>query len=409
MRTNDMKRTVAIVLAGGSGSRLSPLTLHRAKPAVHFGGKYRIIDFTLSNCLHSDIRRILVLTQYCSHSMLKHLRDGWSILAPEMNEYITTVPAQMKHGNHWYKGTADAVFQNIDLLRWSDAKYIAVLSGDHIYRMDYAVMLKYHIERGAEATVACTTVAREVASGFGVVGVDASMQINAFDEKPAEPNVMPGSPDQSLVSMGIYIFNKNRLIEMLEADQANFNSTHDFGSDVIPAWLGQGKVMAFMFGEECGRVSQDRYWRDVGTIDSFYAANMDLLEPIPKLNLYQEDWSVRTYNDQHPPCRTGASASGRHEKLDNVIMNGGSLVIGASVKHSILSSYVFIDEEAEVEDCIVFGDVRIGKGVKLRRCIVDKHVTIPDGEVIGFDRVKDSTRFTVSESGITIIPVGYCF
>ncbi|MDX8406103.1 MAG: glucose-1-phosphate adenylyltransferase [Mariprofundus sp.] len=409
MLVNNMKKTLAIILAGGSGKRLSPLTLHRAKPAVHFGGKYRIIDFTLSNCLHSDVRRILVLTQYRAHSMLKHLRNGWSVLTPEMGEFITAIPAQMKHGEHWYEGTADAVFQNIDLLRWNDAKYIIVLSGDHIYRMDYAAMLSHHIKQGAEATIACISVARSEASAYGVVDVDEAMEITGFAEKPEQPACLPGSPDQSLVSMGVYVFDKDKLVEKLEADQTVQNSSHDFGHDIIPAWLKSGKVSAYLFGGATGRVSPDYYWRDVGTIDSYFESNMDLLRPVPPLNLYQEDWPVRTYTGQHPPCRTGPSSNGMHEKLDNVMMNGGSSIIGASVKDLILSSHVYIQPGAEVEQCIIFADVRVGKGARLRRCIIDKHVTIPDGEMIGFDRDKDAKRFTVSESGITVVPAGYSF
>jgi len=409
MMANTMKRTLAIILAGGVGTRLAPLTHHRAKPAVHFGGKYRIIDFTLSNCLHSDIRHIFVLTQYRSHSMLKHLRDGWGVLTPELGEYITAIPAQMKDGNHWYQGTADAVYQNIDLLRWSNCKYIVVLSGDHIYRMDYASMLCHHIEHDADATIACMTIPRNQASEFGVIEVDATMRITGFTEKPEQPSALSDAPDQSLISMGIYIFNKKKLIQMLEEDRQQPHSRHDFGHDIIPAWIEKGKVNAYPFGGISGRVSSDKYWRDVGTLDSFFDANMDLLKAVPPLNLYQADWPIRTYNPQQPPCRTGPSPSGKCERLNNVIINGGSSVIGASVKHSILGRQVYIEPEADIEDSIFFGQVSIGKGAILRRCIVDKHVHIPEGETIGVDREKDSRHFKVTDSGITVVPVGYRF
>jgi len=409
MLIHDMKKTVAIILAGGQGSRLSPLTANRAKPAVPFGGKYRIIDFALSNCLHSDIRRILVLTQYKAHSLLKHLRNGWSVLTPEMGEYITAIPAQMKHGKHWYQGTADAVSQNIDLLRWNDAKYILVLSGDHIYRMDYAAMLKHHISLGAEASIASIPVAREEAGEFGVMDIDADMTVTGFTEKPEDPAAMLGEPGQSMVSMGIYIFNKDVLIKRLEADCKNSHSSHDFGHDIIPSWLDSGKVIAYRFGGPEGRVSEDRYWRDVGTIDAYFDANMDLLQSMPPLNLYQQDWPVRTYSDQHAPCRTGPSAQGVPERLENVMLNGGSLVIGATVRHSILSSHVHVEAGAEIDHSIIFSDVHIGEGARLHRCIIDKHVRIPAGESIGFDHAKDAARFTVTESGITVVPAGYCF
>lgn len=409
MLTNVMNKTLAIILAGGAGTRLSPLTRRRAKPAVPFGGKYRIIDFTLSNCLHSDIRRILVLTQYRSHSTFKHLRDGWGVLAPEIGEFITAIPAQMKDGNHWYQGTADAVCQNLDILRWDDAKYIIVLSGDHIYRMDYAAMVRHHIEHEAEATIACLTVPREQASEFGVVNVDTAMKVTAFDEKPEHPAGLPSAPEQSLVSMGIYVFNKEKLIERLEADNCQHQSRHDFGHDIIPYWIQSGNVHAYLFGGNSGRVHSDKYWRDVGTLDAYFEANMDLLKPVPPLNLYQKDWPIRTYNSQQPPCRTGPSASGINESLQNVIMHSGSYVIGASIRHSILGSKVYVEPEAEIEDSILFGDIRVGEGSKLRRCIIDKHIDIPAGESIGFDRAKDEQRFTVTDSGITVVPIGYQF
>ncbi|MDX8406967.1 MAG: glucose-1-phosphate adenylyltransferase [Mariprofundaceae bacterium] len=404
-----MKKTVAVVLAGGSGTRLYPLTDHRAKPAVPIGGKYRIIDFTLSTCLHSDIRRILVLTQYRSHSLLKHLRNGWSVLSPEMGEYITAIPAQMKGGEHWYQGTADAVFQNIDLLQWNNAKYVIVLSGDHVYRMDYAAMLRQHIARGAEATIACIPVPLNQGHSFGVVEINEAQSITGFAEKPEHPRCMHGRPDQCLASMGIYIFDKETLIRHLIEDQNIPDSSHDFGADVLPRWAGSGRVYAYLFGGSSGRVADDNYWHDVGTLDAYFEANMDLLKPVPPLNLYQEDWPIRTYSGQHPPCRTGPSGSGSQEDLSNVIMGSGSTVIGASVHHSILSNFVHVAPLASVEDSVIFSDVRVGEGACLKHCIIDKHVEIPAHERIGFDPVADRQRFTVSDGGVTVVPMGYCF
>jgi len=405
----EMKKTLAVVLAGGSGTRLYPLTDHRAKPAVPIGGKYRIIDFTLSNCLHSDIRRILVLTQYRAHSLLKHLRNGWSVLSPEMGEYITAIPAQMKGGEHWYQGTADAVFQNIDLLQWNDAKYVIVLSGDHVYRMDYAAMLHQHIARKAEATIACIPVSLNQGRDFGVVEINESQSITGFAEKPEHPRCMHGKPDHCLASMGIYIFDKETLIRHLIEDQNIPDSCHDFGADILPRWASSGRVYAYLFGSSSGRVSDDNYWHDVGTLDAYYEANMDLLKPLPPLNLYQKDWPIRTYSGQQPPCRTGPSASGRKEELSNVIMGSGSTVIGASVQHSILSHFVHVAPQAVVEDSIIFSDVRVGEGACIKRCIIDKHVEIPAHERIGFDPEVDRQRFTISDSGVTVIPMGYRF
>ncbi len=409
MLATEMKKTVAVVLAGGTGTRLYPLTDHRSKPAVPIGGKYRIIDFTLSNCLHSDIRRILVLTQYRSHSLLKHLRNGWSVLSPEMGEYITAIPAQMKAGEHWYQGTADAVFQNIDLLQWNDAKYVLVLSGDHVYRMDYAAMLRHHTKTQAEATLACIPVSLDQGRDFGVVETNDRLAVTGFEEKPEHSRCMHGRHNRCLASMGIYIFNKKELIRHLIADQNNPESSHDFGKDILPRWASDGCVSAYMFGGPEGRVSDDCYWRDAGTLDAYFEANMDLLKPVPPLNLYQKDWPIRTYSGQHPPCRTGSSSTGERENLDNVIIGSGSTVIGASLRNSILSNFVHISFAASVEDSIIFSDVKIGEGAHLKRCIIDKHVEIPAHEHIGFDPDSDRQRFTISEGGITVVPMGYRF
>lgn len=403
-----MQDTLTVVLAGGVGSRLSPLTDDRAKPAVPFGGKYRIIDFTLTNCLHSGLRRILVLTQYKSHSLQKHLRDGWSIFNPELNEYITVVPPQMRKGGKWYEGTADALFHNMWLLSRSEAKYVVVLSGDHIYRMDYAAMLEEHKAKGAGLTVACMDVPRAEASSFGVMATDESNRIVSFIEKPLDPPSIPNQPDRSLASMGIYIFDMDVLQKALQKDSDIEHSSHDFGKDIIPDLIPERNVYAYRFGEK-GRVNRDCYWRDVGTIDSFYAANMDLLEPIPPMDLYQKNWAIRTYEPQYPPARTVSSATGNEGIFINSIIAGGVINSGGSVQHSIISSNVRINDGATVLDSILFDDVTVGPGCQLRNCIVDKHVNIPANTTIGLDKSQDAKRFYISEKGIVVVPESYQF
>lgn len=400
--------TIGVILAGGVGSRLKPLTRDRAKPAVPFGGKYRIIDFTLANCLHSGLRRVLVLTQYKSHSLQKHLRDGWSIFNPELGEYITTVPPQMRTGDDWYQGTGDAIYQNMYLLERSGAQYVVVLSGDHIYRMDYASMVDFHKKNKAGVTIACMQAPLAAASAFGVMSVDGSMRVSAFNEKPQAPEAMPDNADQALVSMGIYVFDMQVLIDALRRDHES-RSSHDFGNDILPGLIQTQTVYAYSFGGSEGRVEQDKYWRDVGTIDAYYEANMDLLKPVPPINLYQENWPIRTNQGQHPPARTVPGQSGNEGIAINAIMAGGVVIAGGSVQHSILSQSVYVGDEAFVEDSIIFSGVKVGNGARLRRCIVDKYVQIPDNTRVGYDIEQDRQRFTVTESGIVVIPKGYTF
>jgi glucose-1-phosphate adenylyltransferase len=409
MPFKTLSNTLCIILAGGVGARLHPLTADRAKPAVPFGGKYRIIDFTLTNCLHSGLRRVLVLTQYKSHSLQKHLRDGWSIFNPEISEYITPVPPQMRTGESWYSGTADAIFQNLYLLDRSNARFIMILSGDHIYRMDYAAMLLFHQEQEAELTIACMPVPLTSASSFGIMSVDGAHRIREFNEKPDNPKPLPNDPHHALASMGIYIFNQDLLSRELEFDHELTASSHDFGKDIIPRLIDTHSVCAYRFGGESGRVTPDQYWRDVGTIDSYYAANMDLLAPVPPMNLYQRDWPIRTYHGQHPPARMAAGAGGQAGQVIDSLLSSGTVISGGTVRHSILFSQVQVDEAAVVEDSILFDSVHVGAGVHLNRCIVDKNVQIPPGERIGFDAAADAARFTVSESGITVVPNGYQF
>lgn len=404
-----LDKTLTIILAGGVGSRLAPLTEDRAKPAVPFGGKYRIIDFTLANCLHSGLRRVLVLTQYKSHSLQKHLRDGWSIFNPELGEYITPVPPQMRVGERWYTGTADAIYHNLYLLERSEADYVLVLSGDHIYRMDYAAMLTAHKTNRAAVTVACMQVPLDEARAFGVMRVDGEQRIVDFQEKPAQPAPLPDDPQHALASMGIYVFSMELLLGTLRTDHARADSSHDFGKDILPRLIKDQRVFAYPFGGATGRVTPDRYWRDVGTLDAFYQANMDLLEPVPPLNLYQKDWTIRTYQAQSAPARTVPGTSGNEGIFINSIVAGGTVIAGGSVQHSILFPNVFVGDEAVVQDSIVFNNVTVGDGAHLKRCIIDKHVEVPAGERIGFDIEKDRQRFTVSEGGVVVVPRGYRF
>ena len=398
------QRTIGLLLAGGVGSRLHPLTEDRAKPGVPFGGKYRIIDFTLSNCYHSGLRQILVLTQYKSQSLQNHLRDGWSIFNPGIGEYITPVPPQMRTGESWYIGTADAVYQNLNLLENSDADRVIILSGDHVYRMDYAAMLKFHCENFADATIACMKVPVDEAKEFGVMAVDNEGRINSFLEKPECPPSVPGDPQHALASMGIYVFSRTLLCRILREDHEDPTSSHDFGKDILPKLIKTHQVYGYEFADNAGRIRGKAYWRDVGTIDSFFEAHMDLLEPEPPLDLYQKDWSVRTTEKQSPPARTIPSQSGRRSELDNSIVGSGVVIAGGAVEHSVLSRRVRVEDGAEVSDAVLFDHVVVGAGAKLRNCIIDKHVTIPPGEVIGYDLDRDRQRFTVSDNGIVVVP-----
>lgn len=402
-------KTLSVVLAGGMGSRLYPLTEARCKPSVPFGGVYRIIDFTLSNCLHSGLRKIMVLTQYKSHSLNKHLRDGWSIFNPEIGEFIIAIPAQMQMGDEWYTGTADAVYQNRAILERSKAKYVLVLSGDHIYRMDYEEILQKHVDRKLNVSVACMTVAIDEAHAFGVVEIDDNHQIRKFVEKAKDPPTIPGDPEHALASMGIYVFNLPFLLEVLAQDHKDTSSAHDFGRNIIPGLVDTHTVGAFHFGDIKGRVGQDHYWRDVGTLDAYYQANMDLLRPVPPINLYQEDWPIRTYHGQSPSARMVPSSSGEVGCVENASLAGGDVIIGARVVQSILSNNVLVESGARVEESILFEGVRVGAGAHLRRCIIDKGVTIPPGTTIGWNHEEDQKMFARSETGIVVVPKGYQF
>ncbi len=346
---------------------------------------------------------MLVLTQYKSHSLQKHLRDGWSIFSPEMGEYITVVPPQMRTGKSWYDGTADAIYQNLFLLKRSGAKRVLILSGDHIYRMDYEAILRKHAENEAALTVACMKVPVNEAHEFGVMEIDEQSRIVEFAEKPSQPTSLPNDPEHALASMGIYVFDTDILKTALEDDHHNESSSHDFGNDILPTLIQSSRVYGYEFGGSEGRVSRDRYWRDVGTIDSYYEANMNLLSTSPPLDLYQASWPIRTYQGQHPPARVVRGKNGEVGHVDNSMLGNGSVVSGGKVVNSILSARVKIHENAEVQDSVIFDNVQVGSDVKLKRCIVDKHVKIPAGTKIGFDAELDKQLYDVSPNGIVVV------
>lgn len=396
-------------MAGSSGKHLKPLTDERAKAAVPFGGKYRVIDFTLANCLNSGLRRILVLTQHQSHSLQKHLRDGWSIFNPEISEYITSVPPQMRSGESWNSGTANAIYHIRDLLQRSAAQWALILTGDQIYRMDYDPVLEFHEKKGGAATLVCSQQNIHDTRGMTTVEVDATQRITRIDTQESHPLDLIGEDRQVLISMGIYIVSMQCLLECIESDHSDQSSTHDFCKDVMPTLAAQKSVYAYEFGGSEGRVSVDRYWCLLGSIDEFFEANMALLEPIPPINLYQDDWLIRTYPGQHPPARTIPGTSGTEGICINSIVAGGVVIAGGSVQHSILFANVFLDDESMVQDSLLFEGVRVGEGAHIRNAIVDKYVNISPGETIGYDLEKDRARFTVTEKGIVVVPRAYRF
>jgi glucose-1-phosphate adenylyltransferase len=399
------KSAVALVLAGGRGSRLMNLTDRRAKPAVYFGGKFRIIDFALSNCLNSGIRRIGVITQYKSHSLLRHLQRGWAFLKTEMNEFVDLLPAQQRNDDEsWYRGTADAVYQNHDILESYGAKYIVVLAGDHIYKMNYALMLADHVAKGRQCTVGCLAVPRAEATAFGVMAVDENSMITDFLEKPADPPLMPGSTDMSLASMGIYIFNAEYLYKELERDMADPDSDHDFGKDIIPRAVRNGDAAAhpFSISAVTSDENEEPYWRDVGTIDAYWDANIDLTATDPKLNLYDKKWPIWTYQAQLPPAKFVHNQPDRCGMAIESVVSGGCIVSG-KVFRTVLFSSVRVHSYAEVNWSVLLPEVQIGRGARLTRAVIDRGCHIPDGMVIGEDAELDAKRFHRSENGITLV------
>ncbi len=404
--TDELKQTVTFLLAGGQGERLMPLTKSRAKPAVPFGGAYRIIDFTLSNCIHSGLRRIYVLTQYQARSLEEHIRFGWNFLPRRLEQFISVRPPHHGIDAKWYLGTADAIYRNLDTLEHDRPRHTLILSGDHIYKMDYGRMLRQHVRTGAKLTIGAVEIDAAESRRFGIFQVDGDHRVKAFEEKPAVGAQIPDKPGRCLASMGIYIFETGELIRRLR-ENAAIGSGHDFGHDVIPRMIHEAPVFAHPY-EEFGRTDGGDYWRDVGTIESYYEANLDLCTPTPAFNLYQKDWQTYTLWHNEPPAKTVAARGRVCEVVDSMLCPG-TIVSGATVKNSILSNRVHVQEGSEIEGSILFAGVLVGQGVKLRRCIVDKWTVIPAGVHIGYDEAEDSSRYPRSDSGIIVIPSGYEF
>ena len=401
-----VRRTVALVLAGGRGSRLKQLTDKRAKPAVYFGGKFRIVDFALSNCVNSGIRRIGVVTQYKSHSLLRHIQRGWSFLRAELNETVDLLPAQQRVGEeHWYRGTADAVFQNLDIIESSHPEYIVVLAGDHIYKMDYSLMLEDHVSHGGGCTVGCIEVPRDEASAFGVMAVDEQRKITSFVEKPADPPPMPGNAKVSLASMGIYVFDAEYLYKLLEADLADPNSSHDFGKDVIPRVVGEGRALAHPFGMSCiaNPNGAPPYWRDVGTIDAFWSANLDLASINPELDIYDTDWPIWTYQRQLPPAKFIPDRNGSHGMTVNTLVSGGCIISGSHVANSVFFSNVRVDSFCNIDQAVVLPGVTMERNCRIRKVVLDRGCVLPAGLVVGEDAAQDAARFERTEGGVVLI------
>jgi glucose-1-phosphate adenylyltransferase len=399
------RATVAIVLAGGRGVRLGPLTDWRAKPAVPFGGKFRIIDFALSNCVNSGIRRIGICTQYKAQSLIRHVQRGWAFLDGRLNEFVELLPAQQRVAPAWYQGTADAVYQNLDILRRHGPRFVLVLAGDHVYKMDYGKMLSEHVARDVELTIGCVAVPLDDASAFGVMSVDADQRVLGFIEKPHNPQPMPGSSDTALCSMGIYMFNAERLYELLIDDATYPASSHDFGKDVIPRAIARGdRVFAHdlrqsaVIGEAAGA-----YWRDVGTVDAYWVANMDLTQLTPDLNLYDRTWPIWTAQEQLPPAKFVHDEEGRRGSAIDSLVAGGCIVSGATVRRSLLFSNVHVHSYCTIEDSVVLPNVDVARGVVLRRAVIDKQCRLPPGLTVGVDPERDRQRFHVTERGVVLV------
>jgi glucose-1-phosphate adenylyltransferase len=401
MVTELTRKTLVLILAGGEGSRLKNLTAWRAKPAVPFGGKYRIVDFALSNCVNSGLRRVGVLTQYKSHSLIRHLQRAWSFMRAEIGEFVEILPAQQRtHKKEWYQGTADALFQNLDIVLRHHPEYVIVLGGDHIYTMDYSAMLLHHVEKGADFTVGCIEVPREEATEFGVMSVDDEMRITKFTEKPAHPEAMPGRPDTALASMGIYVFTTEYLFKILKEDAEVAGSSHDFGKDIIPANIHNARAIAYPFRNESGAPG---YWRDVGTVYSYWKSNMELCAIDPELNLYDRDWPIWTYQPQSPPAKFIFDDEGRRGEAIDSLISAGCIISGARVKRSVVFFGCTVESYSLIKDCVILPKVSIGKNCRISRAIIDKASVIPDGTVIGEDLVEDAKRFHVTKEGIVLV------
>jgi glucose-1-phosphate adenylyltransferase len=400
------RHALAFVLAGGRGSRLMELTSRRAKPAVYFGGKSRIIDFALSNAVNSGIRRIAVATQYKAHSLIRHLQMGWNFFRPERNESFDILPASQRiSAEKWYLGTADAVYQNIDILESHNAKYIVLLAGDHVYKMDYELMLNQHVDHGANVTVGCLEVPRSEASGFGVMHVDDNNIIESFLEKPADPPAMPGKPDISLASMGIYVFDSKFLFEELRRDAEEPNSSHDFGKDLIPYIVKHGRAVAHHFSRSCVRSHSETrsYWRDVGTLDAYWAANIDLTDVVPELDLYDSSWPIWTHAEITPPAKFVHDVDGRRGEAVTSLISGGCIISGAALRRSLLFTGVHVHSYATIENAVILPYVDAARRTRLKNVIIDRGVRIPEGLIVGEDPELDAKRFRRTEQGICLI------
>lgn len=399
--TDLTRNTLALVLAGGEGSRLKHLTKWRAKPAVPFGGKYRIIDFVLSNCVNSGIRKIGVLTQYKSHSLIRHVQRAWSFMRYEVGEFVELLPAQQRVDKGWYKGTADALYQNLDILRRHTPEYVMVLGGDHIYSMDYSKMLLAHAESGADVTIGCIEVPRMEATGFGVMSVNNDLQITKFTEKPTDPDPMPGHPDMALASMGIYVFSREFLFQKLIEDYDNPDSSRDFGKDIIPSVIEDWHVRAYPFVDE---EEKPVYWRDVGTLESFWKANLDLCSITPELNLYDRDWPIWTYQAQMPPAKFTFDDKGRRGEAIDSMVAGGCIISGARIKRSVISSGGRVHSYSHIKDSVLLPRVEVERNCRIQNAIIDKGCVIPEGTIIGEDPELDAQRFYIEESsGIVLV------
>ncbi len=402
-----VRNVLTLILAGGKGTRLEPLTRDRAKPAVPFGGLYRIIDFTLSNCINSHLRRILVLTQYKARSLDRHISAGWGFLPRELDEYIDILPPQQRLDENWYQGTADAIYQNVYTIEKANPQYVLILAGDHIYKMDYGAMIRAHIAANADLTIGCIPVEAKESIHFGVMQVDATDRVIGFQEKPREPMTIPGEPNHILASMGIYVFSVPLLYDLLMQDAANANSQHDFGKNIIPGMIEKQKVLAYRFRDKNEKPTA--YWRDVGTLDAYYQTNMDLIQVVPELNLYDHAWTIRTLQPQVPPPKFvfHEESTGRRGAAHDSIVCAGCIVSGGQVERSILSPNVRINSFAHVEDSILFSGVDVGRGCRIRRAIIDKDVKIPQGTTVGYDPEHDRRRgFTITEQGVVVIAKG---
>ena len=395
------RHTLAIILAGGRGSRLGHLTLWRAKPAVPFGGKFRIIDFPLSNCINSGIRRVSILTQYKAHSLIGHIQRGWSFMRGEFGEFVELLPAQQRIETSWYTGTADAVFQNLDIIRMHKPNYVLILAGDHVYKMNYGRMIAFHAQHHADMTVGCIEVPLEQAKAFGVMTVDKDSRVIEFKEKPAQPQPIPGRDDVALASMGIYVFNAEFLYEQLIKDADTAHSSHDFGKDIIPSLIKKYRVLAYPFKDH--EAGKSAYWRDVGTVDAFWEANLELIGVTPELNLYDEDWPIWTHQEQLPPAKFVFDDEDRRGMAVDSMISGGCIVSGATVRHSLLFSNVVVNSYSSITDSVVLPDVTIGNHCRLHKVVVDKGCVIPDGTVIGVDHTQDTQRFHVTPGGVVLV------